>query len=661
MRSLGLFSTKSSRTGARLLKGILIPVLVAGPLMAGEAVAQGIVYRGGNATVARNGAANDPGRSTVVSPGTAHRQSKSGGVPVHRSLQADPAQYRVMDSLINAFSYYTGDQEPLVYDAASGILATIKRGSVDAASDKLFLRTSTDMGMTWSAPVQLYDGAQGNARYPSLVILKSATSDPKEVSYFFTAPMVEGDQFGKFVSGLVDPQKNVLATVVTDGVNGETWSTGSRNLLTNDNKMLMTVGELSGNNIGVRIFDLESATITKKIPTQWDGTHFSDPGTPTSRTAVSVGIGQDNADAIYYGILSRFPSADDLPSGIQPYLAVSRSTDKGATWSDFDVIPRKVMEDYASANGMVPANVRFFYNEAQDFAVTGTNSYSFLADLNDYDGTTVNASHLVEAYHDNDGWHMRKVSDITGSTLKVIADETDTTGASQMGNEVQLARTADGSKLIAKWTDLVSYVFNGDIDADGVSPDTLTTTDVFMSARSLAKDTWSPSLNVTNSPIFDRVTWIPRTLPNDLSNIPLLTLQRDMADTTYETPNDSLFLDQRDVFRSQWVTMSNVNISQLAGVAEPVVTSRSGMKLESVYPNPAVGQATIRFTTTASADVSVGLWNVLGEQVMTLGGGRMEPGNHSVTFNSTLLPAGTYYYTLRSNGETLTRAFTVIR
>ncbi|MEO5928302.1 MAG: T9SS type A sorting domain-containing protein [Candidatus Kapaibacterium sp.] len=661
MRSLGLFSTKSSRAGARLLKGILIPVLVAGPLMAGEAVAQDMFHRGGSATVARNGAANDPGHSTAVSPATTHRQGKPSGITVQRSLQADPAQYRILDSLINAFSYYTGDQEPLVYDGASGILATIKRGAVTGASDKLYLRTSTDMGMTWSNPTQIYDGAQGNARYPSLVILPSTSTNPKEINYFFTAPMVEADQFGKFVSGLVDADKNVVATVASEGINGETWSTGSRNVVTNDKKMLLTVGELSGNNLGVRIFDLGSAEISEKIPTQWDGTHFSDPGTPTSRTAVSVGIGQDNADAIYYGILSRFPAADGLPSGIQPYLAVSKSTDKGATWSDFDVIPRKVMEDYATANNMVPENVRFGYNEAQDFAVTGTNSYSFLADLNEIAGTTLTASHLVEAYHNNGGWHMRKVSDITGSTLLVISDEADTTGPSQVGNEVQLARTADGSKLIAKWTDLVSYSFNGDIDGDEISPDTLTTTDVFMAIRSIAKDTWSANLNTTNSPIFDRVTWIPRVLPNDLSNIPLLTLQRNLADTTYATPKDSLFLIQRDVFRSQWVTLSNVNIAQLSGVSEPVVTSRSGMKLEAVYPNPAVGQATIRFTTTASADVSVGLWNVLGEQVMTLKNGQMEPGDHSVSFNSTLLPAGTYYYTLRSNGETLTKAFTVVR
>jgi hypothetical protein len=51
----------------------------------------------------------------------------------------------------------------------------------------------------------------------------------------------------------------------------------------------------------------------------------------------------------------------------------------------------------------------------------------------------------------------------------------------------------------------------------------------------------------------------------------------------------------------------------------------------------------------------------MGQKVMTLDNGFKPAGPHTVTFNTVELPAGTYYYTLKHNGGSITRMMTIVR
>ncbi|HPI19446.1 MAG TPA: hypothetical protein PKY56_03675, partial [Candidatus Kapabacteria bacterium] len=89
----------------------------------------------------------------------------------------------IFDSLSNAFSYFSDDQQPYLYDRGTGTLITIIRGYFNTTyakhtnytgfytSNNLFVRTSTDWGNTWSPSDIVYNASTPQfkdkwARYP---------------------------------------------------------------------------------------------------------------------------------------------------------------------------------------------------------------------------------------------------------------------------------------------------------------------------------------------------------------------------------------------------------------------------------------------------------------------------------------------------------------
>lgn len=76
----------------------------------------------------------------------------------------------------------------------------------------------------------------------------------------------------------------------------------------------------------------------------------------------------------------------------------------------------------------------------------------------------------------------------------------------------------------------------------------------------------------------------------------------------------------------------------------------SDFKLYQNYPNPFNSQTVIRFSVNKQAFVKIQVYNVLGQKVIDLIDSRFTPGDYQVTFNSSSLSSGIYYYTLRSEG-----------
>lgn len=72
--------------------------------------------------------------------------------------------------------------------------------------------------------------------------------------------------------------------------------------------------------------------------------------------------------------------------------------------------------------------------------------------------------------------------------------------------------------------------------------------------------------------------------------------------------------------------------------------------LEQNYPNPFNPQATIRYQLAQAGDVSLVIYNPLGQAVLTLVNGRQEAGAHTITVDASSLPSGIYFYKLSVNG-----------
>jgi hypothetical protein len=88
---------------------------------------------------------------------------------------------------------------------------------------------------------------------------------------------------------------------------------------------------------------------------------------------------------------------------------------------------------------------------------------------------------------------------------------------------------------------------------------------------------------------------------------------------------------------------------------------QDGFVLGQSYPNPASGNVEIPFTLPTDATASIVLLDISGQTIETVYSGALSSGDHAFQIDTKGLPCGTYFYTLTSGGEQLTRQMTIIR
>lgn len=87
-----------------------------------------------------------------------------------------------------------------------------------------------------------------------------------------------------------------------------------------------------------------------------------------------------------------------------------------------------------------------------------------------------------------------------------------------------------------------------------------------------------------------------------------------------------------------------------------IATSQS-FKLEQNYPNPFNPETVINFTIDKASDVSLTVYNLMGQKVRTLANGMKASGSHQVIWNglndlNEQVPAGVYFYRLDADSKT---------
>jgi hypothetical protein len=81
----------------------------------------------------------------------------------------------------------------------------------------------------------------------------------------------------------------------------------------------------------------------------------------------------------------------------------------------------------------------------------------------------------------------------------------------------------------------------------------------------------------------------------------------------------------------------------------------------AVAPNPFSGQTQIRYTTTATSNVRLAVYDVLGREVAVLVDGQVDAGAHVATFEARGLAAGTYVYRLVAGSDVQVGRLTLAR
>lgn len=87
----------------------------------------------------------------------------------------------------------------------------------------------------------------------------------------------------------------------------------------------------------------------------------------------------------------------------------------------------------------------------------------------------------------------------------------------------------------------------------------------------------------------------------------------------------------------------------------------TSLSLSQNFPNPFNPSTNIEYFVKNTGEVSLEVFDVLGQKVSTLVNQKQATGVYTVSFDASNLPSGIYMYRLRSNGVTLTKRMTLLK
>ncbi|MFV1883134.1 MAG: T9SS type A sorting domain-containing protein [Balneola sp.] len=179
----------------------------------------------------------------------------------------------------------------------------------------------------------------------------------------------------------------------------------------------------------------------------------------------------------------------------------------------------------------------------------------------------------------------------------------------------------------------------------------------------LGLDTWNESVSSNNN--FKNVTGITYPL--------LLNARQTLVDYYGGTGfyDRSVVIGADGIMKYKGTTFVDSDYEEVVEVLENelalLITSSetenlpSSFKLNQNYPNPFNPSTTISYQLDSPREVSLEIFNALGQRVTTLVDGFQPSGEQTVTWNATSVPSGVYLYRLSAGNTVLTKRMILIK
>ncbi|MEZ5359993.1 MAG: PKD domain-containing protein [Candidatus Zixiibacteriota bacterium] len=141
------------------------------------------------------------------------------------------------------------------------------------------------------------------------------------------------------------------------------------------------------------------------------------------------------------------------------------------------------------------------------------------------------------------------------------------------------------------------------------------------------------------------------TISSGSYNFPTNARLRFMCDASGNA--DDVYIDNIE-WRGQGGTSSLNALASNPGIPDKFALNQN-------YPNPFNPVTTIKFSVPAATDVSIDVFNILGQRVATVAEGFYEPGEYKVTWDGAAQASGVYFYRIQAGQFTETKKMVLLK
>jgi len=262
-----------------------------------------------------------------------------------------------------------------------------------------------------------------------------------------------------------------------------------------------------------------------------------------------------------------------------------------------------------------------------------------------------NRNFLFDCYTTGASWNARFIDSMLSVPTQSINNGlwvATSTGPLAMGNRVQASRSLDGKKVFVTWLDdTIDYVGPTTIDSlqfpdmygQGYDVTTGKTTRVksFTHSQTYSTNVWY--ICVSN------LDYTTGSVGNMAYHIPVVRVATPSG-TNDGTTAVAFLYDTTDVYYD----------NDFVGFQE---LSKPQFSITPSYPNPSNGVTRFGVNMVKEGLVSVDVYNMVGERIITMEPQKMGTGSHTITINANGLANGVYFYRVTVNGQSLSQKMVI--